>query len=197
RKYNRDVGLHALILETEELFGGFVVADFFPWLRWIHTIDGLDAKIEKYHRKLDEFCNKVIEEHLDPKRSKPEVEDLVDVMLRVQKEDVLKIKFTNDTIKGIIMDMFIAGTGSAAATMVWTMTALIKSPTIMKKAQEEVRAVVGNKPIVEESDLPRLNYLKLTLKEALRLHPPLPLLVPRETTEKCVIQGYDIPAKTR
>jgi len=31
----------------------------------------------------------------------------------------------------------------------------------------------------------------------LRLHPPAPLLVPRETTDDCTIEGYHIPAKTR
>jgi alpha-guaiene 2-oxidase len=31
----------------------------------------------------------------------------------------------------------------------------------------------------------------------LRLHPSAPLLVPRECSEQCNIQGYDIPAKAR
>jgi cytochrome P450 len=31
----------------------------------------------------------------------------------------------------------------------------------------------------------------------MRLHPPLPLLIPRESRERCEINGYEIPAKTR
>ncbi|XP_058103495.1 cytochrome P450 71A9-like [Magnolia sinica] len=67
----------------------------------------------------------------------------------------------------------------------------------MKGAQEEVRRAIGKKERVEESDLHQYHYLKLVIKEALRLHHPTPLLVPRETIEKCTIGGYQILLKTR
>ncbi|CAA6654835.1 unnamed protein product [Spirodela intermedia] len=51
----------------------------------------------------------------------------------------------------------------------------------MKKAQEEVRRIVGGKPMVEESDLPNLVYLKIVVKETLRRHPPGPLSLPHES----------------
>lgn len=68
---------------------------------------------------------------------------------------------------------------------------------MMKKAQAEVReALKGNKNI-SEADIQELNYLKMIIKETLRLHPPNPLLVPRQTREACEIKGYEIPVKTR
>lgn len=91
-----------------------------------------------------------------------------------------------------------AGTDTSAATIIWTMAELMRNPSSKEKAQKEVREIAGGKARVEETDLPKLNYLKQLIKESLRLHPPAPLLVPRETTQPCIIDNkFEIPAKTR
>ncbi|KAI3914604.1 hypothetical protein MKW92_017864 [Papaver armeniacum] len=171
--------------------------NFFPRLAWIHKIDGTEAKLEKTFRQMDDFYEKVIDEHLNPQRLTPAVEDLVDVLLRVQKNPGQGITLSREQIKGVITDIFGAGSDTSSAAIVWAMTELIRNPEVMKKAQEEVRRSVGDKEVVEESDLPKLKYLKLVTKEAMRHHPPAPLLVPRETTQNCKIKGYHVPAKTR
>jgi len=92
--------------------------------------------------------------------------------------------------------MFVAGSDTTASLLEWTMAELMRNPMKLKKAQEEVRKIVGHKSKVEEDDISQMEYIKCVVKETLRLHPPAPLLVPRETASGVKLRGYDIPAKT-
>ncbi|CAN0908302.1 Cytochrome P450 71D10 [Linum grandiflorum] len=98
-------------------------------------------------------------------------------------------------------DVFTGGSDTTSSVIEWAMSEMLKNPRILNKAQEEVRQhphlFNGRKNIVEEASIGELKYLKLVIKEALRLHPPVPLLVPRENVERCEIDGYAIPAKTK
>ena len=89
-------------------------------------------------------------------------------------------------------DMFVAGTDTTHTALEWTMSELLKHPMVMHKLQDEVRSVVGNRTHVTEDDLGQMNYLKAVIKESLRLHPPLPLIVPRKCMEDIKVKDYDI-----
>ncbi|KAJ4786429.1 Cytochrome P450 [Rhynchospora pubera] len=67
----------------------------------------------------------------------------------------------------------------------------------MLKLQQEIRMVCHNKENVTEEDLKKMTWLKAVIKETLRLHPPAPLLVPRESSEETQINGYDVPKGTK
>ncbi|KAJ7963659.1 Cytochrome P450 [Quillaja saponaria] len=97
----------------------------------------------------------------------------------------------------IILDLFSAGTETSSTTVVWAMSEILSKPRVMEEAQAEVRRVFDKKGYVDEADFDQLKYLKAIVKETLRLHPPLPLILPRESGERCEINGYEIPAKTR
>ena len=90
--------------------------------------------------------------------------------------------------------MFVGGTDTTSTTTEWLMAELLKHPNVMKKVQEEVRKVVGKKSKVDVDDISKMEYFKCVIKETLRLHPVVPLLVPRETTASVKLGGYDIPS---
>ncbi|GFP88419.1 cytochrome p450 71a9 [Phtheirospermum japonicum] len=190
-----------ILRETQRLSGEFNVADYFPRMAWVNRLNGVDRRMEKNFRDLDRFLDQVIEEHADrPMRpdSDDDHEEMIDALLRIQKDSDQATTLKDEHLKGVLIDVFVAGTDTSAATIVWTMAELARNPTIKQKAQQEIRQIAQGKPRVEENDLPKLTYLKHVIKESLRLHPPAPLLVPRETTENCTIDNeYEIPAKTR
>ncbi|KAJ8620026.1 hypothetical protein MRB53_028555 [Persea americana] len=183
---------HKVFEETEAVLVAFFFSDFIPQLGWIDKLTGLKARLEKNFFDLDAFHERVIDEHLDPKRPRLEHQDFVDVLIQVQEDHNL----TRDHIKGVLTNILLAGTSTGSATVVWSMSELIRNPRVTKIAQDEVRRVIGSKNKVEESDLAQLQYLNLVLKETLRLHSPSPLLIPRETIRHCMINGYDILPKT-
>ncbi|XP_054796037.1 cytochrome P450 71D10-like [Prosopis cineraria] len=200
RKTGNVEGALAGMMYTVELVSGLSICDLYPSLEFLRVINGTRAKADKAHRDLDRMLSNIINDHLEKKDGHKQdgeaEEDLVDVLLRIQKEHDLEIPLTFDNIKAILQDMFIGGTETTATTTEWAMAEMIRSPEVMKKAQEEVRRIYGNKGYVDQSELHRLKYVDSVIRETLRLHPPVSLLGPRENSEACRINGYDIPAKT-
>ncbi|KAG6635070.1 hypothetical protein CIPAW_11G017600 [Carya illinoinensis] len=185
---------------TMVLLAAFCVGDFFPSLGWIDVLTGLISSLKATVREIDPFLDQVIEEHKKMRgddHDQPNKKDFVDILLQLQEEDMLDYEFTQDNLKAILLDMFLGGSETSSTTLEWLMAELIKNPNIMKRAQEDVRRVVGNKLKIDENDIGQMCYLKCVLKETLRLHPPAPLLLPRETSSSVKLGGYDIPPKTK
>ncbi|XP_042518067.1 cytochrome P450 71B37-like [Macadamia integrifolia] len=176
----------------------FAASDFFPYFGWIiDNLTGHTATIDRVFRNLDSFFDMAIEDHLDPNRVKPDREDIIDVLLRLERDQFSRIRITKDHIKGVLKDMFLGAVDTSAITMTWTMTQLARHPKVLKKVQDELRSYIGSKGKVEESDIENLPYFRAVVKESWRLHPPVPILIARETMADCKLDGYDIPNKMR
>lgn len=92
--------------------------------------------------------------------------------------------------------MLLAGTDTSALAIEWVMSELLNHPEVLNKAKEEIETQVGKNKIIDEQDLPKLPYLQNIISEALRLHPPAPLLLPHYSSEDCTIGGFNVPKDT-
>ncbi|XP_052197945.1 cytochrome P450 84A1 [Diospyros lotus] len=197
-----------ILQEFSKLFGAFNIADFIPWLGWVDP-QGLNDRLVKARASLDGFIDKIIDDHMAKHKnsdgSDNATADMVDDLLAFYSEEAKvtesedlqnAIKLTRDNIKAIIMDVMFGGTETVASAIEWAMAELMRSPEDLKRVQQELRDIVGLNRRVEESDFEKLTYLKCALKETLRLHPPIPLLL-HETAEESEIAGYYVPARCR
>ncbi|XP_058752191.1 cytochrome P450 71A1-like [Vicia villosa] len=188
---------HGLLHEFQALLAEFFVADYIPYMGWIDKVRGLHGRVDRNFKEFDEFYQEIIDEHLAPNREQiKDEEDIVDVLLKLKKQNLSSIDLTFDHIKGVLVDMLVAATDTTSATSVWILTALIKNQRVMNKLQEEIRNIGGKKDFLDENDIQNFPFLRAVIKETLRLYLPAPLLVPRESNENCIISGYNIPAKT-
>lgn len=90
-------------------------------------------------------------------------------------------------------DLFVGGTDTTTSTVEWAMSELVRNPKIMSKATEELELSIGRGNPVKESDIGRLPYLEAIIRETLRLHPPVPFLLPRKAETDVNVCGYTIP----
>ncbi|CAM0907767.1 unnamed protein product [Alopecurus aequalis] len=187
-----------------KLLTGFNLVDLFP-SSWLANFVSSSSRLAwENHSKSFELIDFAIKQHQEVKAAAvsngnvkaEEKEDLLDVLMRIQKEGSHDVPFTMGSIKALLVDLFTAGSETSATTLQWAMSELMRNPDTMRRAQAEVRAHIHGKPNVTEDDLANLKYLKLVIKETLRLHPPVPLLLPRESTEACKVLGYDVPKGT-
>ncbi|KAF2288962.1 hypothetical protein GH714_023123 [Hevea brasiliensis] len=130
-----------------------------------HTVR---PKLERLHQIADKILESIIYEHRARKAAAKsgadyEEEDFVDVLLNLQDRAGLEFPLTNDNIKGVILDMFIAGSETSSTTIEWAMSEMLKNPRVMEKAQAEVRQVFGVEGNIDEERLHELNYLKMLL----------------------------------
>ncbi|KAK1408560.1 hypothetical protein QVD17_40440 [Tagetes erecta] len=184
------------IRKGTKIFEEFNVSDFI-WVFKKIDLQGFKKRYEDIHQRQDALLEKIICDREELRRTKGKGNgngnDFLDLLLDVFEDENAEIKITRNNIKATILDLFVAGTDTSAITVEWTLAELMNNPKVLEKARQEIDTVVGNKRLVEEADAPNLPYIQAIIKESLRLHPPVPLLI-RKSNEHVTVRGYDIPA---
>ncbi|KAI7756195.1 hypothetical protein M8C21_032401, partial [Ambrosia artemisiifolia] len=200
-KKNDVLELKTLIKKFFDVFTFFSVGSYVPWLSWVDHLTGLVGRAKNVAKEFDEFLEGIIEEHEVKKGGEDakinDGHDFIDILLDVQKDRTTGFTFQRDTVKAIIMDVFLGGMDTASKTLEWIMTELVRHPRVMKKLQHEVAEICQGKSMITEEDLEKMHYLRAVIQENFRLHMPIALLVPRMATEDVKVMGYDIQAGTQ
>ena len=93
---------------------------------------------------------------------------------------------------GLTVMAFFAAIETTLWSMEWAIAELVNHPNVQSKLRDEISNILEGSPLTE-SDLHRLPYLQAVVKETLRLHTPIPLLVPHMNLEEAKLNGYTIP----
>jgi sterol 14-demethylase len=119
--------------------------------------------------------------------------DLVDVLMSITNPDGSDY-FSADTVTGMFISMMFAGHHTTSTTASWLIIELIRNPEIMAKVVDEMDALAdAGGGVVTYQDLREVPWLEASIKETLRLHPPLILLL-RLVMEPFDVGGYHVDA---
>ncbi|KAM3261215.1 hypothetical protein ACQJBY_052087 [Aegilops geniculata] len=178
--------------QVMNLLGGFSLVDLFPSSRLVRWLTSEERRIKSSLDLMQRIITDILVDRKAVRAAGNGDEGLLDVLLTCQEEDSLESPLTTEMITTVLFDIFGGATDTTSTTFEWAMSELINHPAAMAKAQLEVREVLGpDRTIIVSSDLAELHYMRMVIKETLRLHTPVPLLN-RKNGEDCKIMGYDI-----
>lgn len=185
--------LKGVVKEAVNLAGHIYAGDFIPLLD-IYDFTGHKAKTQKLAAKMLKIATSLIEKHKSPEGPSMDADklNLVDILLSQTGDD----KLPDHALAGILFDFIIAGSDTTSVSIEWAIAELLHYPHYMKRAQDELDAVVGKDRLVDEQDIKNMPFVQACVKELFRLHPAAPLGIPHFNLEATNLAGYDIPART-
>jgi cytochrome P450 len=140
--------------------------------------------------ELDRVVMAVIEER---RRSSHDTGDLLSMLLAARDEETGDA-MSDRQLRDEVMTIFLAGHETTANALAWSFRLLSDHPDIATRLTQEIRQAIGTRlPTLE--DLPRLDYVRMVIEEAMRLYPPVWMIVRRALNDD-EIGGYHIPAMT-
>ena len=135
---------------------------------------------------VDEIMNQRI---ANPPREKSD-RDMLDVLVSIPGEDG-RPRFTADEITGMFISLMFAGHHTSSGTSSWTLIELMRHPDIYAEVRNELDELYADGQEVSFHALRQIPKLENVIKETLRLHPPLIILM-RVAQGEFEVQGYPI-----
>ncbi|KAE8676956.1 putative ADP-ribose pyrophosphatase [Hibiscus syriacus] len=145
--------------------------DYFPTLLGNLDLQGIRRRMTTHFGELMTLFDDLIDKRFESRKMKDSIStnDLLDMLLQI------------------------TGTETTTSTLEWAMVELLHNPKTLSDARRELQQKIGQGKMVDESDVTCLPYLQAIVKETLRLHPPVPLLLPWKVKADIEIHGFEVP----
>ncbi|XP_021372772.1 phylloquinone omega-hydroxylase CYP4F2-like isoform X1 [Mizuhopecten yessoensis] len=180
-----------LELITDRFFKPWVHNDFI----YLLTSDG-----RRFKRHCD-YVHKVAEDIIIKRRESMKSEensaekkalDFLDILLTAKDEE--GIGLTDIEIRNEVDTFLFEGHDTTSSAISWTLYSLAENPEIQRRIQQEIDEVLQGRDSddITWDDLSKLTYLTMCVKEGMRLHSPVPVIL-REITERLEIDGEIVP----
>jgi sterol 14-demethylase len=156
------------------------------------------ADVESFHVRdrsraaLVELVEAIMDERIAHPPGEGVDPDLLDVLVSIRDEDGT-LRFTADQVTGIFISMMFAGHHTTSTTASWMVIELLRNAGAADRVVAEIDEFAATGEEVSYQVLREMPITEAALKETLRLHPPLILLL-RVAKEDLTVGGCSIRA---
>lgn len=110
--------------------------------------------------------------------------------------DQVNHEINESNVLYLIESLNVQAIETTLCSMEWVLAEIINNQEVQDKLRDELDVVLGGAQLTEP-DVSKLPYLKAVVKESLRLHMPIPLLMPHMNLKQAKLGKYDIPPGTK
>lgn len=128
---------------------------------------------DRARRKMVELLTQVFERRAQCEEGERE---LFDVLLSL-KDEAGRPRYSIDVITGMFISLMFAGHHTTSGSAAWTLIEMLRNPEVMHGVETELDSLYADGREVSFQALREIPLLEGAIKEALRLHPPLIILM--------------------
>ncbi len=141
---------------------------------------------DRARARLGEMVSEIVQAR---KRSGYRGEDFLQTLIDATYADGTQL--TDHEITGMLVAAMFAGHHTSSVTTAWTLIELLRHPQFMEGVRDEIRARYTDDEAYTFVSLRELEQTESAVKEALRIHPPLFILL-RAALQDCEVMGYRV-----
>ena len=167
----------------------------FPLWRWLRLPADLALRrhLAELHRAVDGFIAAARQRMNADPRLRAQPTNLIEAMIAARDTEASGLDDAD--VAGNVLTMLLAGEDTTANTLAWMIYLLDRNPAAMRRARDEVRAVLGAEPLpARYEQLSSLPFVEACANETMRLKPVAPIII-KQAVRDSVVAGIAVPAR--